>query len=149
MTPVILTAIAAILGLVPLAVGLNIDFALLFSEFNPHLFFGGDNVAFWGPLAWTMVFGLIFATFLTLILVPVMYAMNKRVIDVLDHYKLPRALKYVPFLVLILKLFMKKETVRKMHDLEYQSPRPYNFFNGHADEADKEQAKSAKGVAVH
>lgn len=149
MTPVILTAIAAILGLIPLAVGLNIDFALLFSEFNPHLFFGGDNVAFWGPLAWTMVFGLIFATFLTLILVPVMYAMNKRVIDVLDHYKLPRALKYVPFLVLILKLFMKKETVRKMHDLEYQSPRPYNFFNGHADEADKEQAKSAKGVAVH
>lgn len=149
MTPVLLTAIAAILGLIPLAVGLNIDFAALFSEFNPHIFFGGDNVAFWGPLAWTMVFGLIFATFLTLVLVPVMYAMNKRVIDVLDHYKLPRALKYVPFLVLILKLFMKRETVRKMHDLNYQSPRPYNFFNGHADEADKAHAKSAKGVAVH
>lgn len=149
MTPVLLTAIAAILGLIPLAVGLNIDFAALFSEFNPHIFFGGDNVAFWGPLAWTMVFGLVFATFLTLILVPVMYAMNKRVIDVLDHYKLPRGLKYVPFLVLILKIFLKKETIRKMHDPEYESPRPYNFFNGHADEADKEQAKQAKGVAIH
>lgn len=73
MTPVLLTALATILGLIPLAVGLNIDFALLFSEFNPHIYFGGDNVAFWGPLSWTMIFGLIFATFLTLILVPVMY----------------------------------------------------------------------------
>lgn len=73
MTPVLLTALATILGLIPLAVGLNIDFALLFSEFNPKLYFGGDNVAFWGPLSWTMIFGLIFATFLTLILVPVMY----------------------------------------------------------------------------
>lgn len=73
MTPVLLTALATILGLIPLAVGLNIDFALLFTEFNPKLYFGGDNVAFWGPLSWTMIFGLIFATFLTLILVPVMY----------------------------------------------------------------------------
>ncbi|MXV51198.1 MMPL family transporter [Pedobacter sp. HMF7647] len=73
MTPVILTAIAAILGLIPLAVGLNIDFTTLFTEFNPHLYFGGDNVAFWGPLSWTMIFGLAFGTFLTLILVPCMY----------------------------------------------------------------------------
>lgn len=73
MTPVLLTALATILGLIPLAVGLNMDFALLFTEFNPHIYFGGDNVAFWGPLSWTMIFGLIFATFLTLILVPVMY----------------------------------------------------------------------------
>ncbi len=73
MTPVLLTASATILGLIPLAVGLNIDFATLFTEFNPHIYFGGDNVAFWGPLSWTMIFGLIFATFLTLILVPVMY----------------------------------------------------------------------------
>ncbi|SEL08447.1 Multidrug efflux pump subunit AcrB [Chitinophaga rupis] len=128
MTPVLLTAIAAILGLIPLAVGLNIDFATLFSEGNPHLFFGGDNVAFWGPLAWTMVFGLIFATFLTLILVPVMYAMNKRSIDVLDHYKLPRGLKYVPFLVLLLKVFSKRETVRRLHDPHYVSNKPYAFF---------------------
>jgi multidrug efflux pump len=78
MTPVLLTAMAATLGLVPLAVGLNIDFVTLFTEFNPHLFFGGDNVAFWGPLSWTMIFGLIFGTFLTLFLVPVMYLMVAR-----------------------------------------------------------------------
>ncbi|ATL46152.1 copper transporter [Chitinophaga caeni] len=128
MTPVLLTAIAAILGLIPLAVGLNIDFATLFSEFNPHIYFGGDNVAFWGPLAWTMVFGLIFATFLTLILVPVMYAMNKRSIDILDLYHLPRWLKYIPFLVLILKIFTRRETVRKLHDWDYVSEKPYDFF---------------------
>ncbi|HEX8546309.1 MAG TPA: efflux RND transporter permease subunit, partial [Cytophagaceae bacterium] len=73
MTPVLLTATATILGLVPLAVGLNIDFVTLFTELNPHIFFGGDSVAFWGPLSWTMIFGLTFATFLTLILVPCMY----------------------------------------------------------------------------
>ncbi|MCU0428641.1 MAG: efflux RND transporter permease subunit [Cytophagaceae bacterium] len=76
MTPVILTATATILGLVPLAVGLNIDFVTLFTELNPHIFFGGDNVAFWGPLSWTMIFGLGFATFLTLILIPVLYLMS-------------------------------------------------------------------------
>ena len=73
MTPVILTTLAACMGLIPLAVGLNIDFVALFSEFNGHLYFGGDNVAFWGPLSWTMIFGLIFGTFLTLVLVPVLY----------------------------------------------------------------------------
>jgi multidrug efflux pump subunit AcrB len=72
MTPVLLTATATMLGLVPLAVGLNIDFASLLSTGNPKIFFGGDSVAFWGPLSWTMIFGLAFATFLTLILVPVM-----------------------------------------------------------------------------
>ncbi|RAJ10586.1 multidrug efflux pump subunit AcrB [Chitinophaga skermanii] len=128
MTPVLLTAIAAILGLIPLAVGLNIDFATLFSHGNPHIYFGGDNVAFWGPLAWTMVFGLIFATFLTLILVPVMYAMNKRSIDVLDQYGWPRAFKYVPFLVVILKLFLSRKKVAELHDENYISPKPYNFF---------------------
>jgi len=78
MTPVLLTATATILGLIPLAVGLNIDFVLLFTELNPHIFFGGDSVAFWGPLAWTMIFGLGFATFLTLILVPSMYLISER-----------------------------------------------------------------------
>ncbi len=72
MTPVLLTATATMLGLIPLAVGLNMDFTTLFSEFDPHLYFGGDNVAFWGPLSWTMIFGLSFATFLTLVLVPCM-----------------------------------------------------------------------------
>jgi multidrug efflux pump len=73
MTPVLLTATAAILGLIPLAVGFNIDFVGLFTHFEPHIHFGGDNVAFWGPLAWTMIFGLGFATVITLILVPCMY----------------------------------------------------------------------------
>jgi len=73
MTPVLLTASAAILGLIPLAVGFNIDFAGLFNSFKPHIYFGGDNVAFWGPLSWTMIFGLGFATVITLIIVPCMY----------------------------------------------------------------------------
>ncbi|WP_419698641.1 efflux RND transporter permease subunit [Mucilaginibacter sp. NFX135] len=73
MTPVLLTATAAILGLIPLAVGFNIDFVGMFTHFAPHIHFGGDNVAFWGPLAWTMIFGLGFATVITLILVPCMY----------------------------------------------------------------------------
>lgn len=77
MTPVLLTATATMLGLVPLAVGLNIDFVKLFTEGNPHIFFGGDSVAFWGPLSWTMIFGLGFATFLTLILVPVMLYLSE------------------------------------------------------------------------
>ena len=69
---------AATLGLVPLAVGFNIDFVTLFTEFNPHIYFGGDNAAFWAPLSWTMIFGLIFGTFLTLFLVPVMYLLSVR-----------------------------------------------------------------------
>ncbi len=76
MTPVVLTATAAILGLIPLAVGFNIDFVGLFTEFKPHIHFGGDNVAFWGPLSWTMIFGLGFATIVTLILVPCMYIIH-------------------------------------------------------------------------
>ena len=76
MTPVLLTATATILGLVPLAVGFNIDFESLFSTGNPKIFFGGDSVAFWGPLSWTIVFGLGFATFLTLVILPVMYLLG-------------------------------------------------------------------------
>ncbi len=72
-TPVILTATAAILGLIPLAIGMNINFGTLFSELNPQLHFGGDNVMFFGPLSWTIIFGLSFATILTLVLIPVMY----------------------------------------------------------------------------
>ncbi len=76
MTPVILTSSATILGLIPLAVGFNIDFVSLFESFKPHIFFGGDNVAFWGPLSWTMIFGLSFGTLLTLFLVPAMYLLS-------------------------------------------------------------------------
>lgn len=71
--PVLLTAITTILGLIPLAVGINIDFLKLFSIYDADFFLGGDNVAFWGPMSWTIIFGLTFATFLTLIIVPVMY----------------------------------------------------------------------------
>lgn len=78
MTPVLLTATATILGMIPLAIGFNIDFVTMFTELDPKIYFGGDNVAFWGPLAWTIVFGLAFATFITLILVPVMYEMSEQ-----------------------------------------------------------------------
>ena len=78
MTPVVLTATATILGMIPLAVGFNIDFIGLFTEFKPDIWLGGENVIFWGPLAWTIVFGLGYATFITLLVVPVMYLLNDR-----------------------------------------------------------------------
>lgn len=78
MTPVFLTAMATILGLIPLAIGLNIDFYTLFSEWKPNIFLGGDNNAFWGPLSWTMIFGLGFATLLTLFLVPALMVLADR-----------------------------------------------------------------------
>jgi len=76
--PVLLTALAAILAFIPIAVGFNINFVTLFSELNPHIFFGGDNVAFWKPLSWTIIFGLAFAFFMTLVLVPAMYLISER-----------------------------------------------------------------------
>jgi multidrug efflux pump len=76
--PVLLTALATMLGLLPLAVGFNINFESFFQHLNPHIFFGGDSVVFWGPLSWTIIFGLIFAFFLTLIMVPSMYIIAER-----------------------------------------------------------------------
>jgi multidrug efflux pump subunit AcrB len=111
MTPVLLTATATMLGLIPLAVGLNIDFYELLSTGNPHIYFGGDSVVFWGPLSWTMIFGLSFATGITLILVPAMYLiaerMKKKSEIVLTHYHLPMFMMYVPFLIAFLRLLNK------------------------------------------
>ena len=77
--PVLLTAVTAVLGLLPLAIGLNFNFFTLFSELDPHIHMGGDNVVFWGPLSWAVIYGLIFATFLTLILVPVMLLIVQKI----------------------------------------------------------------------
>ena len=77
--PVILTAITTILGLIPLAIGLNFNFFTLYTHFDPQLIMGGESMAFWGPMSWTVIFGLTFATFLTLLLSPVMYMLTIRI----------------------------------------------------------------------
>jgi multidrug efflux pump subunit AcrB len=76
--PVLLTAVATMLGLLPLAIGFNIDFISMFQHLNPKIFLGGDSVVFWGPLSWTIIYGLIFAFFLTLMMVPSMYIIAER-----------------------------------------------------------------------
>lgn len=73
LTPVLLTAASTVLGVLPLGVGFNINFVTLFTDLNPNIFWGGDSAAFWNPLAWTIIIGLLFATFLTLIVVPALY----------------------------------------------------------------------------
>ena len=74
--PVLLTAITTILGLIPLAIGFNIDFAGLFASYEPNIFLGGDNNMFFAPMAWTIIYGLTFATFLTLVILPSVYLLT-------------------------------------------------------------------------
>ena len=79
MTPVLLTASAVVLGLIPLAIGLTIDFAGFFTHLTPHVQVGGDSAVFWNILAWTIIFGVIFSTILTLVIVPCLYYLNEKV----------------------------------------------------------------------
>ncbi|MBL7860982.1 MAG: efflux RND transporter permease subunit, partial [Cyclobacteriaceae bacterium] len=67
------------------AVGINIDFLGLFGSYNPDFYLGGDSVIFWGPLSWTIIFGLTFATFLTLVVVPVMYLLSEKFLFWVNH----------------------------------------------------------------
>ncbi|MFL5753691.1 MAG: efflux RND transporter permease subunit [Bacteroidia bacterium] len=116
MTPVLLTATAAILGLIPLAVGLNMDFESLFTSLNPHIYFGGDNVTFWGPLSWTMIFGLAFATVVTLILVPAMYLIaersKKKSVIILKHFEMSPAMMYIFPVMIALKVILRIKRVK-------------------------------------
>ncbi|MCH2466118.1 MAG: efflux RND transporter permease subunit [Gemmatimonadetes bacterium] len=73
--PVVLTALTTALGLVPLAIGLNFNFFGLYGSLNPEFYWGGEQVAWWGSMAVAIIAGILFATFLTLILVPVMYSL--------------------------------------------------------------------------
>lgn len=77
--PVLLTAVTTVLGLLPLAIGLNFDFLSLYTHFDPQITLGGESVAFWGPMSWTVIFGLTFATILTLVISPVMYMITIRI----------------------------------------------------------------------
>ncbi|UCH15387.1 MAG: efflux RND transporter permease subunit, partial [Bacteroidales bacterium] len=89
--PVLLTAITTILGLLPMAIGLNIDFISLLRDFDPKIYVGGVMTGIWGPISWTVIFGLTFATFLTLIIVPVMYrlttVLQKKAIVIIGNHK--------------------------------------------------------------
>ena len=117
--PVMLTAIAAILGFIPIAFGFNINFITLFSELNPHIFLGGDSVAFWKPLSWTLIFGLAFAFFMTLIIVPAMYLIAERLKRPMQKMYGGKWISYAaippftPIFLVLMTVSVIKEGIRK------------------------------------
>jgi multidrug efflux pump len=117
--PVLLTALAAILALIPLAIGFNINFVALFAELNPHIFFGGDSAVFWKPLSWTIIFGLAFAFFMTLFILPSMYLIAERLKRPMRRYfggKWISMMGIPPFTLIFLILLIPITLIR--HSIE-------------------------------
>ncbi|MCB9264257.1 MAG: efflux RND transporter permease subunit [Lewinellaceae bacterium] len=104
--PVLLTAVSTVLGLVPLAIGFNINFETLLSNFDPQIWIGGDSVVFWGPLAWTIIFGLIFSFFLTLLMIPSMYLIAERLKRPMEKFYGTRFVALLGFLGPLFFLFV-------------------------------------------
>jgi multidrug efflux pump subunit AcrB len=137
--PVLLTAVAAILGLIPLAIGLNINFVTLFSELNPHIFFGGDNVVFWKPLSWTIIFGLAFAFFMTLLILPAMYLIAERLKRPMRNMYggkwisfmgiPPLTLAFIP-LILVTMVFQRFKVARRRRKLAGKKEKVNEAFIG-------------------
>ena len=123
--PVLLTALAAILAFIPIAVGFNINFVSLFSELNPHIYFGGDNVAFWKPLSWTIIFGLAFAFFMTLIIVPAMYLIAERLRRPMRRHYGGKWISFlgIPPLIFIFMVFMIITTFIHLSDVARRKAR--------------------------
>ena len=96
--PVLLTAVSTVLGLIPLAIGFNINFETMLADFNPKIWIGGDSVVFWGPLAWTIIFGLIFSFFLTLLMIPSMYIISERLRRPMERFYGTRFIALLGFL---------------------------------------------------
>jgi multidrug efflux pump subunit AcrB len=135
--PVLLTAMAAILALIPLAIGFNINFITMFSDWNPHIFFGGDNARFWKPLSWTIIFGLTFAFFMTLIIVPSMYLIAERLRRPMRRMFGGRWISMlgippltIIFLPLMIVVLLKHRVHRKRREQKLRNQRVNEAFTG-------------------
>jgi multidrug efflux pump subunit AcrB len=96
--PVLLTAVSTVLGLIPLAIGFNINFETMLADWNPNIWIGGESVVFWGPLAWTIIFGLVFSFFLTLLMIPSMYIISERLRRPMERFYGTRFIALLGFL---------------------------------------------------